>query len=144
MNQSMAMLTMYRYNLQPGGGIRYQFFVVPLRIPPIAFSVDAETGEITIPMPMHELITGVGNWEEAEQDFVTLGVCMPYSQGSYEVRKSSLRKPHREFISYLAGHMPHVDRYTLAAVVLAAGVLVDRPDAVVEAAEATLRAPELL
>lgn len=144
MNQSVAMLTMYRYNLQPGDGTRYQFFVVPLRIPPTAFSVEAKTGKIVVPMPMYELITGVGDWQEAEQDFVMLGICMPSLQGSYEVRKSSLRNPHREFVGYLKGHMSNVDRYTLAAVVLAAGILVDRPDAVVEAAEAMLKAPELL
>jgi len=144
MKQSMAAFRMFRYYLQPGDGTAYSFYLVPLEITPAAFSVEAKTGEITVPMPMHELITGVGDWLEAERDFVTLGICMPYSQGSYEVRKSSLRNPGPYLVGYLKEHMLHVDKYTLAAVVLAAGVLVDRPDALVEAAEAMLRAPELL
>jgi len=40
--------------------------------------------------------------------------------------------------------MPGISSYTLAAIALAASILVDKPDALLEAAEAMLRAPELL
>jgi len=144
MKQSMAILQMYRYSLQPGDATKYQFYIVPFRIPPKTFCVETKTGEITAPAPLYKLVGGIGDWDEAESDFVTLGVCMSTSQGSYEVRKNSLRDPQPHFMDYLRGKMPGVDPYTLAAVVLAAGVLVDRPDAAVEASEAMLRASELL
>ena len=144
MKQSMATLPMHRYSLQPGDGTRYDFYIAPFRLPPTAFCIEANTGEITSPVPLYKLVHGVGTWQEAEEDFVMLGICMPASQGSYEVRKSSLRNPHPHFIDYLRGKMPGVNPYTLAAVVLAARVLVDKPDALLEAAEAMLRAPELL
>jgi hypothetical protein len=140
----MAIMPMYRYNLQPGDGTRYQFYIA-IFLPAQTRMQEADGLEHDELIPLYELVTGVGDWLEAAMDFVMLGICMPGSQGSYEVRKSSLRNPGREFISYLAGHMSSdVDRYTLAAVVLAAGVLIDKPGALVEAAEAMLRAPELL
>jgi len=144
MKQSMAMLQMYRYMLQPGDGTAYNFYIVHFHLPLTALCIEAKTGETIAPMSLHHLVAGVGDWDMAEDNFVMLGICMSASQGSYEVRKSSLRNPLPHFIDYLRGKMPGVDPYTLAAVVLAAGVLVDKPDALLEAAEAMLRAPELL
>ncbi len=146
MKQSMATLQARHYNLQPGDSVRYQFHITAFHrpAPHQLLCVESETGEITVPVPLYELVTGVGTWQEAEESFVMLGICMPGSQGSYEVRKSSLCDPRPHFIDYLKGKMPGVDPYTLAAVVLAAGVLVDRPNALVEAAEEMLRASELL
>ena len=105
-------------------------------------SIDANDPDmhLLVETDLSYLVGGAGD----SKDFVQLGICMSRSQGSYGVRKSSLCDPQPHFIGYLAGHMPYVNRYTLAAVVLAAGVLVDRPDALVEAAEEMLRAPELL
>ena len=145
MNQSMAMFYTYRYHLQPGDGTAYSFTITPFRRTPISLSIEPGAPALDIsPAPLYTLVGGVGSWEEAEENFVTLGICMPASQGSYEVRKSSLRAPQPHLVRYLSSHMPHVDRYTLAAVVLAASILADRPDALEEAAEAMLRAPELL
>lgn len=124
MRQTMATLEMRRYCLQPGDGTRYEFYIVPL---------DGAEG-------VEGVIGGVGDGE----GFVTLGVCMKGSQGSYEVRIRSLRDPHFPFLEYVSGQMNGVYIYTLAAVILAASVLVDRPAALQEAAEAMLRAPEFV
>lgn len=146
MRQSMAQFTMARYRLQPGDGTAYEFIIVPLTImgwsrscnvnhplPGGAFAPNLDT-------EVQHVVKGVHpNYDR----FVTLIVCSP-GQGVYEVRKSSLRRPHRPFVDYLQGHMPGVETYTVAAVVMAAMVLVDEPDHLEEAAEAMLRAPALL
>lgn len=146
MRQSMTKFKMHRYRLQPGDGTAYEFFLAPIcrPAPHDVRCVEAETGEEIVPVFLHEIVTGVGTWIEAAEDFITLGICMPGHQGTYEVRKSSLRDPRSHFVGYLSGKMGGLYPYTVAAVVLAASVLVDEPMALEKAAEAMLRAPELL
>lgn len=138
--QSMATFHMRRYRLEPGDGTRHEFFIVPLESGTMARNVDAEGNELS--MDIGDIITGV---QAKENAFVTLGICMPSGQGVYEVRKDSLRNPSGPFVGYLMSHMPGVkNAYTIAAILLACSVLVDRPSALEDAAEAMLRAPELI
>ena len=146
MRQGLATFQMRRYRLQPDDGTCYEFFICPLESITLARCVDTdeprnEDGwcpeEV---MKVWDVVTGVS---PGISNFVSLGICSP-GQGVYEVPKSSLRDPIGPFVGYLHGHMPGVLPYTLAAVVLACSVLVDRPAALEDACEAMLKAPELL
>ena len=139
--QAFGTFKMQRYRMEPGDGTRYEFFIAPLESGEM-HSCRGADGTSIFPMDMSDVITGVG---DGGDDFVTLGILMPSGQGVYEVRKLALRKPAAHYVDYLMGHMPGIkNAYTVAAILLACSVLVDRPLAIEEAAEAMLRTPELL
>lgn len=137
--QSVGAFRMYRYRLEPGDGTSYEFFIAPLEKFVSGLTVDSDGRRDS---RIGDLITGVHSEEE---EFVTLGICMPSGQGVYEVNKWALRNPTRPYVRYLMSHMPGVkSEYTVAAILLACSVLVDRPNALEDAAKEMLRAPELL
>lgn len=139
--QASATFKMQRYRMEPGDGTHYEFFLAPLDSVAFGARINAKGTELP-PMDMCDIITGVST---GPNDFVMLGILMPSGQGVYEARKDSLRKPAEHFVGYLMGHMPGVkNAYTVAAILLACSVLVDEPDNLAKAAEAMLRAPELL
>lgn len=115
-----AEFKMRRYALEPGDATRYQFYLVDLGKP-----LKGQTGDV---------VAGVGDGRE----YMMLGICMPRSQGSYEVQKRSLWRGGDPFISYLHRKMPNVDHVTLTRIVKACSVLVDEPDALERAATAML------
>ena len=116
--RSTAEFRMRRYALEPGDATRYEFYLADLDEPLKGLTNDVVTG--------------------ADSGYMMLGICMPYSQGSYEMLKSELRHARRYFIDYLFDKMPYVDRVTLARIVKACSVLVDEPDALEKAAIAML------
>lgn len=138
--QAFGTFEMLRYRMEPGDGTRYEFFIAPLDTFWPMFCIDADGRFLAGHPNLDDIIAGV-----ERDEFVTLGILMPSGQGVFEVTKSSLRNPARHFIGYLMSHMPGVkNAYTVAAILLACSVLVDRPSALEDAAEAMLRAPELL
>lgn len=118
---SIAVLPIRRYALEPGDGTRYQF------------SIGECAGH-------NSTITGVGQGNE----YVTLTI-YGSEVGSYEVRKDALREPEEHLVDYLKGHsFGRVYTYTIAAVIMAASVLIDRPGNLEEAMDAMLKASDLL
>jgi hypothetical protein len=126
--------------MEPGDGTRYEFFLAQLGTFWPMSCIDAEGRFLAGRPNLDDVITGV-----ERHQFVMLGICMPSGQGVYEVRKSALRKPTAHYADYLMEHMSGVkNAYTVAAILLACSVLVDEPSNLAKAAEAMLRAPELL
>lgn len=113
---------MRRYVLEPGDGTRYDF-------------------SITACSEHNSTLTGVGDGK----DFVTLTIYSTLGCGSYEVRRDALRHPESHFIGYLRSHsFCMVPEYTIAAVLLAASVLIDKPLSLNDAMDEMLKAKELL
>ena len=138
--QASAMFKMQRYRMEPGDGTRYEFFLAPLDTFWPMSCIDAEGRFLAGHPNLDDIITDV-----ERDEFVMLGICMPSGQGVYEMTKHHLRNPRRHDVSYLMGHMPGISSvYTVAAILFACSVLVDEPADLAKAAEAMLRAPELL
>jgi len=117
-----------RYHLEPGDGSAYEFSITD-------WDLEENVSNGTV--------QGIGSG-----DYVTLTIHRPYtSVGSYEVSKCMLRYPHAHDVAYLRspGHGFETSvKYTLAAIMLAAGVLVDNPNNLDGACEEMLRAPQVL
>ncbi len=135
MPQAVMPLKTYRYRLQPGDATVYQFSITKL---PSGYA-----GDIILYDPatqgrgdckhaqLADIITGL------EPDkYVTIGILMPHWQGSYEVMIDNLRPPRSHTVDYLVGKMQGAFPYTVAVVVLAASVLVNRPFNIVAACRA--------
>lgn len=135
LSNKYTQLTSYRYALEPGDGTRYEFMITHH-----FFNLaDSNIWNLS------ELIAGVGD----KGEFVTLTVIIPLSQGSYEFDKYRLAffaddpSVHRHYLDYAHSHMPACSKPTLAAVMIAAGVLALNPAHVDRAATQMLRWREL-
>ena len=104
-----------RYRLEPGDATSYVFSITDVVDSPV--------------------FTGTKG-----DEYVTLTVHSPGS-GSYEVRKQALRDIAPHTIGYLMGKF-NCQRWTMAAIALAASVLVDSPLSITPAMEKMLLAPE--
>jgi len=134
MKHAMVIGTVLQYMIQPGDATRYTFSLTHLD------SFDDGIG-------FDEDYIGIDNIQECiagiNQDYVKLTVEMGDCCGTYEFRKESLRHPEENhFFGYARNKFPHVDEYTLMAILLAVSVLVDEPDNLVKAAEKMLKVKE--
>lgn len=116
---SVAEFALRRYMLEPGDGTHYEFSL---------FECYGHNGTIR----------GVGNGS----GYVGLILHGPGS-GAYELRIDSVRNPQWHYVDYLSQYFKAAP-YTLTAILLAIGVLVDQPDNVEAAMDAMLKTPELL
>jgi hypothetical protein len=139
MSQSVTEGTFRRYALQPGDGTLYQFFLVDLD-EPCRTCVTNGSGD-TYRDDWVPTVAGV-----ASGGYMTVGICMPGIQGVYEVPKDSgedIIPAH--WVDYVASHMGlEGKRYTVAAVLLAAAVLITDPGDLEGACQEMLRAREIL
>lgn len=126
MNQAHGLVNMHRYMLQPGDATKYRFFLADL------------VSLIEVQGTLGQLISGTN------RNYLTIGICMPGSQGTYEMRRNEVRDPSRSLAQYLAAHMGNADLYTVCAVLLAASVLVDDPDNLQKACEKMLEAHQMM
>ena len=124
----LAGINGHLYRMEPGDATRYVMALHDLA-------------------PEHtEIINGINQHPE---DYVLLTILMPGGCGAAVLLKDSLRGMVQNMETYPLGYaMTHglgsVDRYTLAACMLAAGVLVDAPLDAEGAARAMLLAPDIL
>ena len=126
MPQVVMPLRTYRYCLQPGDAVKYQFTLtrLPLGMAGEQVLYDPHNGERDDPQDaaVTDAVTGVESG-----DYVTVGILMPVSQGSYEIARNNLRSPQSHTVQHMVAKMTGSYPYTVAAVVLAASVLIDQP-----------------
>ena len=123
------------YRLQPGDETRYEFFITQPSNPQNGYWED----EMNTGMAKdNQVISGL------EPGFVLIGIDMPGRQGMYPTSKAKLKDLQKHHVMYMSGHMGRLNPYTVAAVLLAVGVLVENPYDLLVAAKAMLRAPEIL
>lgn len=122
MNNAYTVQKTVFYKIEPGDGTRYTFSITWL---------DGDA---------HRVIGGIHSGE-----YMCLAIHMSGIRGSYEVRADSIRRPIPPYVDYFVNHAGNnLDRYTCAAVILAASVLVDESANIDRAAEKMLQAPQFL
>jgi len=122
-----VMALTYNYKIEPGDATCYRFSIQ-------FFPEDPKRAYI--------LASGVGNHPE---NYVKVSIDMPGGTGIVTLAIVALVELHGDCPGYAHSHgMGNVNPYTLAAVLLACQVLVNRPDSLDAAALNMLRAPELL
>lgn len=139
-------LTTRRYAISPGDGVRYNFSIVKLAGAADVGKVirGVGDGEGYVGLILHNLRPSL-MLEIARDAPIPLALLL-HQVGSHEIRISSAEDPIPPFISYLREKMglDGTYIYEITAVVLAAGVLIGRPDELEEAAKAMLRASSLI
>ncbi len=125
--QAMCRLAGYRYALQPGDGVCYEFTIIDLE----------SVSELVVPgksgrVRLSAVIDGVSDGN----NFISLIVHWP-GQGCYEFSKSSLDNySMRSRVAYAHEKMKGVDRLDLRKILAAASVLAENPEDLAKAIEA--------
>lgn len=121
MRTLMSFSTFNSYLIEPGDATCYRFGFYDLS-------------------GMGKIESGIGNGD----NYVMLVINMGATNGCYSVSKDSLQNVYPGFVRYIASHLGKADMYTVCAVLLALGVLIQDSLNIELAAKEMLRASDIL